>query len=294
MKHAIWLTAILLALACPLHAEIIITEVLYDIPGVDGSLEWVELLNTGPDPVDLGGYKLGWGGTDYTYGELNLNATMLGVCEVYVVGGPLSNETNGNPVFDFAALFDPNIQNSGTTSDGVALFHYTDPFCPIDVVIYGYSNDNQLIDETCFAGPTDVGDAPSGSSIELTWLDGDWAIQVAPSPNQIPFSCGGASGADYPQVPAPVRLDQNWPNPFNPTTRLVFHLAEPAIVSFRIFDTSGHLVCTLLDGVAKGAGSHEMNWNGRDNSGLSVASGTYLYRLETDKFSAIKRMVLVR
>ena len=293
MKRVMWVVGFLLVLAGPVNAEMIITEVFYDAPGTDNSLEWVELLNTGPDPVDLSTYKLGWGGADYTYGELTLVGT-VGVCEVYVVGGPISNETNGNPVFNYPMDFSNDIQNSGTVSDGVALFYMDDPLCPIDVVIYGGSNDNDLIDETCGPGPGDVGDAPPGSSIELQIMVVWWTIQENPSPNEIPFVCEGASGVDYPSVPVPVQLDQNWPNPFNPTTRLAFHLSVPTTVSFRIFDTSGHLVCTLLDGVVKSAGTHEMNWNGRNSSGLSVASGTYFYRLDAGQFSTTKRMILLR
>ncbi len=183
MKHSMWIIGLLLVLACPVHGKVVITEVLYDIPGADNSLEWVELLNTGPDPVSLGGYKLGWGGADYSYGEFNLDDIILDVCAVYVVGGPISNESNGNPIFDSPRLFDPNIQNSGSIADGVALFSFSDPFCPVDAVIYGSSNDNNLVDETCMTGSIDVGDAPSGSSIELSQLDGIWNIQENPSPN---------------------------------------------------------------------------------------------------------------
>jgi len=293
MKRVMWVVGFLLVLAGPVNAVMVITEVFYDPPGTDNSLEWVELLNTGPSPVDLSNYKLGWGGADYTYGELTLVGT-VGVCEVYVVGGPISNETNGNPVFNYPMDFSNDIQNSGTVSDGVALFYMDDPLCPVDVVIYGPSNENELIDETCTVGQSDVGDAPPGSSIELEFLGGNWFIQENPSPNDIPFFCDDASGVDSPLVPDPVQLDQNWPNPFNPATRLAFHLSVPATVSFRIFDTSGHLVCTLLDGVAKSAGTHEMNWNGRNSSGLSVASGTSFYRLDAGQFSATKRMILLR
>jgi len=69
-----------------------------------------------------------------------------------------------------------------------------------------------------------------------------------------------------------------YPNPFNPATTIRFKLTAPAPVALQIFNLRGALVRTLLDRDLD-AGTHEQFWNGRDNFGRQVASGTYFYRL---------------
>jgi len=175
--------------------SLIIAEVYYDEPGTDGGLEWVKLFNgTGAD-IDLATYSLGHGGSNYTFGTYQLAGTIAaGQC--FVVGGPDASADNGFmgvPAYDQAAIFGPNnIQNSGSTADGVALFNVTadaiaSDTTPIDAVVYGGNNGNDLIDETGTAPAPDVGDAPSGDSIGLQ-LYGAWAIQVDPTPTVCQFA----------------------------------------------------------------------------------------------------------
>ncbi len=170
---------------------ILLSEVLYDVPGNDDGLEWVELVNNGPQSVDLSGYSLGAGGDDYTYSLVQLSGT-LPPCGTFVVGGPSSNGANAFPSFDRVVNFDPDFQNSGTAGDGVALFDrpasaVTAGTVPIDAVIYGPNNNNGLIDETGAPPPPAVGDADPGSSIERFDAAGSWRIRSSPSPNATPL-----------------------------------------------------------------------------------------------------------
>ena len=89
------------------------------------------------------------------------------------------------------------------------------------------------------------------------------------------------------------RLDANMPNPFNPTTTIRYELASSGPASIRIYDASGALVRTLVNR-SHDVGSYEVRWDGRDNSGKSVASGVYFYRLESGRFSQTRRMVLLK
>lgn len=93
-------------------------------------------------------------------------------------------------------------------------------------------------------------------------------------------------------IPA-VSLAQNHPNPFNPQTSIAFHLAAPARVNLGIYDVSGRHVVTLLD-AARPAGSHSAEWAGRDAYGKPLASGTYFYRLQTDRQVLTRKMILAR
>lgn len=164
---------------------LVITEVFYDPPGGDDGLEWVELFNGTAEEIDLADYSLGNGGNDYTTSKVQLAGILApGAC--FMVGGPQSSADNGLPQYDQAFNFEPDFQNSGPKSDGVALFDMpandvTNASLPMDVVIYGGANDNGLIDETGEPGEVDVDDASSGHSLELT-VEG-WHVQPEPTPN---------------------------------------------------------------------------------------------------------------
>ena len=178
----------------PVFPELVLAEVFYDPTGNDDGLEWVKIYNGTGAAVDLSTYSLGWGGTDYTYGTLQLTGSVPdGAC--WLVGGPMGDATTGfpgGPMFDQAADFAPDIQNSGATADGVALFDFPAAMIsggstPIDAVIYGGDNLNGLLDESGAAGAVDVGDASSASSLHLL-DDTTWSTNPAPSPlTCVPF-----------------------------------------------------------------------------------------------------------
>ena len=88
-------------------------------------------------------------------------------------------------------------------------------------------------------------------------------------------------------------LRANVPNPFNPLTNVRFALAERGPVTVRVFDLKGRLVRTLVDEV-RDAGEHQIQWNGTDDSGRSVASGSYLLRMEASDATESHRMVLLK
>lgn len=94
-------------------------------------------------------------------------------------------------------------------------------------------------------------------------------------------------------VPAVARLDANYPNPFNPTTRIAFSLKTAGKVKLEVFDARGRLVRTLVDGQLD-ADQHVVTWHGRDEGGRQVASGVYLYRLTAPGFQDSRRMVLMK
>ncbi len=90
-----------------------------------------------------------------------------------------------------------------------------------------------------------------------------------------------------------VRLRQNVPNPFNPSTEISFELTEGGAVALRIFDVSGRLVKTLLEG-HRPTGGHTLTWRGDDHNGRAVGSGMYIYRLDSGGEIQTRTMTLVR
>jgi len=81
------------------------------------------------------------------------------------------------------------------------------------------------------------------------------------------------------EKPSLARLLKNYPNPFNPVTRIQFVLDRDARVSLRVFDVHGRAVRTLVDSYLA-SGQRVVGWDGRDDGGRLLASGTYFVRLE--------------
>lgn len=94
-------------------------------------------------------------------------------------------------------------------------------------------------------------------------------------------------------LPLATALGANFPNPFNPSTSIPFSLERAGKVSLRVFDVSGRLVATLLDG-AQPAGTHVTTWDGRGLDGSPVASGIYFVRLDAAGKSATRKMTLLK
>lgn len=90
------------------------------------------------------------------------------------------------------------------------------------------------------------------------------------------------------------RLAQNRPNPARgPSTTIAFSLPREERVTLRLFDVSGRAVRTLVD-QRLGAGTHEIEWDGRNGEGHEVGAGNYFYRIKAGGFSDVKRLVLLR
>lgn len=88
-------------------------------------------------------------------------------------------------------------------------------------------------------------------------------------------------------------LEQNQPNPFNPSTTIRFTLPSRGAATLAIYDTEGRLVRMLLDDVVP-AGTTAVQWDGRNNAGATVTSGVYFYRLTSGKFTASRKMLLLK
>jgi len=91
----------------------------------------------------------------------------------------------------------------------------------------------------------------------------------------------------------PLSLAQNRPNPFNPSTMIIFYLPEPARAALEIFDVNGRCVRVLRD-CAMQQGEHSVEWDGRDGRGNPLSSGVYFYRLTAGTEKISKKMVLLK
>ncbi|MBD3404478.1 S8 family serine peptidase [candidate division GN15 bacterium] len=94
-------------------------------------------------------------------------------------------------------------------------------------------------------------------------------------------------------LPEAFELEQNYPNPFNPTTTIAFTLSTATEVGLDIFNSLGQRVRQLHQGTLT-AGTHQIEWDSRDDRGQEVASGVYFYRLSTPAQSASRKMILLK
>jgi hypothetical protein len=148
-------------------------------------------------------------------------------------------------------------------------------------------------------------DDPSISTIELTAIEIEkpnhtlmfiyndevtgQMTYLTPDFGTVSFSLNDLNG---PNVPMAFELQQNRPNPFNPTTNILFDLPAPSDISLTIFNVLGQQVKNFNE--FRSSGSHTIVWDGTDNIGVQVASGVYFYRLEAGANSATKKMMMLK
>lgn len=98
---------------------------------------------------------------------------------------------------------------------------------------------------------------------------------------------------DVPITPLTYALDQNFPNPFNPETRIYFSIPEAQKVQLVVYNVMGQQVRRLVD-TQYAAGRHVINWDGRNETGALVPTGVYIYRIKAGDFVDYKKMTLMK
>lgn len=144
-----------------------------------------------------------------------------------------------------------------------------------------------------------------GNSVTGGDLDGDGDMElIAPTSTDaadtlnifwnrrdlIPVDVGNDPLRPLPDV---FTLRQNYPNPFNPATTIAYALPKAAEVTITIYNLLGQTVRSLAPG-NQPAGQHQVVWDGKDQSGATVSSGIYFYRLTAGDFVGSKKMVLIK
>ena len=108
------------------------------------------------------------------------------------------------------------------------------------------------------------------------------------------FDVSGVTDAEkVSALPTEYSLDQNYPNPFNPSTTIRYNVPVSEYVSIKIYNMLGQEVRTLVNKETN-AGSYQVVWNGKDNFGSQVSSGTYIYRIVSGSFIQTKKMILLK
>lgn len=166
------------------------------------------------------------------------------------------------------------------------------------LLIFDVSNNNVLFEFNPFEDYL--------SFLDLIDIDGDGELEILIStrsgswPNEVYktfiYSTGvtvtSLSNSDN-NYPKNFKLSQNYPNPFNPNTTIRYSINSPDEVSIRIYDVSGQLIKEIIENRNQ-SGEYQVIWDGKNNFGESVSSGTYFYQLVIDNHSEAKKMILLK
>jgi photosystem II stability/assembly factor-like uncharacterized protein len=144
----------------------------------------------------------------------------------------------------------------------------------------------------------------------LTWNNIDFGMQL-PFINRIRFygdTMGYASGSrifkytsdnsigisnNQGSAPKNYKLYQNYPNPFNPATTIKYEIFEYSMTTIKIYNSVGEEVYVFMNGF-RPPGMREFKWDGTNMNGMQLPSGVYFYKLETEKYTETKKMMLVK
>jgi len=221
--------------------------------------DWLELVNIGDEPVGLAGLALAddhLATTPWRLPDVILEAGdhLLVWCDNDEVQGPLHADFKLSAGGESLVLF---------LLDG-----------DVDWVVDALDFGPQVADIS-------VGRLPDGV--------GPWTVQEVPTPGTAndtlaPVPPGSSAGA---------WLRSAHPNPCNPRTVIAFGLAQAGQVRVEIYDVAGRLVRSLVDGV-RPVGDHRVVWDGRDDSGRGVPSGTYVVRMVAQGVVQGHKVMLVR
>lgn len=94
-------------------------------------------------------------------------------------------------------------------------------------------------------------------------------------------------------IPEDFGLAQNMPNPFNPSTTISYEVPESGAVKLVVYNLLGQQVRTLVNDTIE-AGFHSVVWDGADEFGRQVASGIYIYKMNSGSFNSTKRMMFLK
>jgi hypothetical protein len=109
------------------------------------------------------------------------------------------------------------------------------------------------------------------------------------------FVMTGENGSEpeTPELPIITKLYNAYPNPFNPNTVISYSISKPATVTLEIYNSKGQKIRSFINN-HNSAGIYRMNWDGKDDTGKTVSSGVYIYRMKTDNFQQSKKMLLTK
>ena len=205
----------------------------------------------------------------------------------------VSDEANAFQFIDGQIHLNQSLEraNSGEEVEGIADMVFLDP-CTNELVVFEIARGNlgwtsvmvsKFLDESYVVlGEFEYSGLGSGDTNTFTFeIPCDVLTAVEDTPRADSY------------LPTQYSMSSNYPNPFNPETRIQIEIPYASFISLKIYNLSGQEILTVING-NKPPGIYEVTWNGCDKYGNKVSSGVYFYRLESNNFSETRKMILLR
>jgi len=241
-----------------------------------------------------------------TFNSTRFNCITSGGGKIVAFGG--NNLIVAKPEIRHVVLTAPLDNSTGLDPAEVELSWTPSPYGSVAQYyqVFASTNLETIFVDQCFETPSINFDLSAVVDIgyDTNWY---WAILPVtadletPDPNSDDFMIwrfttmtDPTANPDGETIPGVVNnLANSYPNPFNPSTTIAFSLAKPGSTSLAIYNLKGQLVKRLVYGKLN-AGNYNVVWTGKDSSNRSVASGMYLYRLESGSYRSTKKMLLMK
>ncbi len=263
------------------YEDIVINEISFNNDAKVNPGDWIELYNKGSFDIDISGWKMT--DSDPNHQFIFAANTMLKAREYLVIA---------NDIEKFKSVF-------GTVKYLHEPFAFNFGLGNMVDAVKLYSGNGQLIDEVNYS---------NSDPWQTFGFDELWSLElINPSINNnsgvnwVLSEKTGTPGAhnrlyitdavdDSPVAQNSTELLQNYPNPFSEGTYIEFKLDKPGKFLVSVLDVNGRILRNLNvdDPIST---IHTIYWDGKDDSGKPVSSGVYFYRLESNGFSEMKRMV---
>jgi len=262
-------------------SPVVINEINYNSIATFETEDWLEFYNSTQSVLDISGWQFKDSEDIHVF---TFPAGTILPADGYIV---LCRDTSAFiPFFPAVTNYLGNM-DFGLTSDGE--------------LVRLYNSQGALIDSLTFGVTAPWPTQPNGNGPTLAlknpFLDNSLPESWAASSNH------GTPGElndvyikidpDNEESIQKFNLEQNYPNPFNSFTRISFTLPERGKVKLEVYDVLGRLIRTLADDDIN-AGKIVIDWDGNDHQGRAVSSGIYFYRLQSDHYISIRKMVLIR
>ncbi|NQV38324.1 MAG: T9SS type A sorting domain-containing protein [Candidatus Marinimicrobia bacterium] len=260
------------------------------------------------------GAQSGWTDTDYVAGDFqydilgidadhnDISGTATGISRLMTVDGDAISGALHSFLADSLLLnYDPNYE--------VGISNWLDGVTPVAGVSVAFNALDGVLDAN--GDPTGTTEYATGiysthtSGGKVVFLGFDpVSLNTQPGYHWIgidPIGSGNAAiewsmalGVENnSQLPSEFALHGNYPNPFNPSTKISFTMSTMSNVNVKVFSLLGAEIATIQNGVLN-AGTHDVSWNGLDHSGNAVASGMYIYQVENGNNTYSGKMMLLK
>lgn len=282
MKNLLLFLVWVLLIPATLVSQVKINEVVYN-PSTGGDM--IELKNFGSSSVDVSSW---WFCSKIIYNPISSMTAESGDKNI-PAGGILV--LSGK---DFANNADLGLY---TNNNNFASSSNMEDFVQWGGSLGAGGRESVAAGKGIWTGGTFVDGVAQGHSIEYDGIGtGDSAWADAATPTLGAENSNVTSVEDPVGIPENFSLEQNFPNPFNPSTSINYTIPQSAnLINTRleIFNLLGQKVRTLVN-TKQPSGTYTVTWNGTNDAGELLATGLYVYRLQADEFVDVKKMLFMK